>query len=197
MDVAAIPSSQAHVPITLGEIGLRPPEMKIFLDCEFTDLVGIKADPKLISVGLAGPDDMTFYAELVDSWIPADCSDFVREAVLPQLTGGAARMTETECAQHLKDWIEAINKPVELLSDSPSFDCPFIQDLFDRYAWPSNLSRECGWAAEGRPLDVWNQAVEGFWEAMRRKGYGRHHALHDAMASRAGWLVTSQRLDSE
>lgn len=59
--------------------------MLVFFDTEFTEL-GI--DPRLISIGLVSEDgERTFYAELSDTHVPSDCSDFAREAALPHLEG--------------------------------------------------------------------------------------------------------------
>ncbi len=60
--------------------------MKLFLDCEFTQL---SPAAKLISLALVAEDGSEFYAELPDSWHMEDCSDFVVEIVLPQLWGGS------------------------------------------------------------------------------------------------------------
>lgn len=56
--------------------------MRIFLDCEFTQL---NATAKLISLALVAEDGREFYVELLDTWHTEDCSDFVKEIVLPQL----------------------------------------------------------------------------------------------------------------
>ncbi|MDP2401135.1 MAG: 3'-5' exoribonuclease [Actinomycetota bacterium] len=165
--------------------------MKIFFDTEFTDLLGIEHTPALISIGLAaekaaeGTD--TFYAELTDTWTPEICSDFVLEAVLPELTGGDARMTEAEAANQLKAWIEAFQQPVQLYSDAPSFDWPFVEDLFDRHGWPENLVRKCAWI-ETDDFAMY-EAIEAFWT--RERGSVRHHALWDALSLRIGWRAIS------
>ena len=68
--------------------------MLIFFDTEFTEL-GI--DPRLISIGLVSEvGDRTFYAELSDTYMPADCGDFARLAMLPKLEAGKALMTFDE-----------------------------------------------------------------------------------------------------
>ena len=56
--------------------------MLIFFDTEFTEL-GL--DPKLISIGLVSLHGEYFYAELTDTWRLDDCSQFVRDMVLPEL----------------------------------------------------------------------------------------------------------------
>lgn len=47
--------------------------MRLFLDCEFTQLT---AQAKLISLALVAEDGREFYVELLDSWRLEDCSDF-------------------------------------------------------------------------------------------------------------------------
>ena len=54
--------------------------MLVFLDTEFTSFVR----PDLISIGLVAEEGREFYAERTD-YRKDDCSDFVRETVLPLL----------------------------------------------------------------------------------------------------------------
>lgn len=107
--------------------------------------------------------------------------------MLPELTGGAARMTEAECARSLKGWIEAFRQPVQLYSDAPSFDWPFVADLFDRHGWPENLSRQCEWIETDDHLMY--EAIEAFRD--REIDSVRHHALWDALRLRAGWMAVN------
>lgn len=150
----------------------------IYFDTEFTEL-GI--DPRLISIGFVSEDGTrTFYAELSDTYGPSDCSDFVREAVLPHLEGGAARMDMHELTLRLGNWLESFSQPVQLATDSFSWDWPWIQEIFDLSGtWPENV--------ESRPLILsqslaFNLAVENAYA----NGLRRHHALDDAKAHRLG-----------
>ena len=54
--------------------------MKLFLECEFTQL---NQHTKLISQGLVSEAGDEFYVELTDTYQVADCSDFVIQNVLP------------------------------------------------------------------------------------------------------------------
>ena len=63
--------------------------MRLFLDCEFTKL---SAQAKLISLALVAEDGREFYVEVIDAWREEDCSEFVKEIVLPQLWGGEYAM---------------------------------------------------------------------------------------------------------
>lgn len=56
--------------------------MKLFLDCEFTQL---NKDTKLISLALVSEVGDEYYVELTDTYSVEDCSDFVIQNVLPQL----------------------------------------------------------------------------------------------------------------
>lgn len=161
--------------------------MLIFFDTEFTEL-GI--DPRLVSIGLISEQgDRTFYAEISDTYQPSDCSDFVREAVLPHLEGGEARMDMHELTLRLGNWLESFEQPVQLATDSLSWDWPWIQEIFDLPGtWPENV--------EGRPLILsqspeFNLAVEDAYAT----GLRRHHALDDAKANRLGRLA--QEKDNE
>lgn len=92
--------------------------MLIFFDCEFIEL-GI--GPKLISMGFVAEDESRdFYAELSGNYLPADCSDFVYEAVLPHLQGGDALLSMDELTLRLGNWIEDFEHPVQLATDSLS-----------------------------------------------------------------------------
>ena len=60
----------------------RDEEMKLFLDCEFTQL---NRETKLISLALVPEVGEAFYVELTDTYRVEDCSEFVIQNVLPQL----------------------------------------------------------------------------------------------------------------
>lgn len=155
----------------------------IFFDTEFTEL-GI--DPKLISIGLISEQgDRTFYAELTTYQL-SDCSDFVREAVLPHLEGGEARMDMHELTLRLGNWLESFDAPIQLATDSLSWDWPWIQEIFCLPGtWPENVAR--------RPLILsqspeFNLAVEAAFTT----GLRRHHSLDDAKANRLGRIAQQQ-----
>lgn len=164
---------------------------RIFFDTEFTEL-GI--DPKLISIGLVAEDGVrTFYAELSDTYVPSDCSDFAREAVLPHLEGGDTRMTLRELAERLVAWLEAFDEPVKLATDSMAWDWPWIQEIFGELdTWPANV--------DGKPLllsmnnlnnyDLFVKTVELAFRTLRR-----HHSLDDAKANRLGWIAAGGDID--
>lgn len=77
--------------------------MLVFIDTEFTEL---SIAPGLISIGLVSEDgNRVFYAELSDTYQSSECSDFVREVVLPKFQGGDAIMTMRELSLRLVDWL--------------------------------------------------------------------------------------------
>ena len=162
----------------------------IFFDTEFTDL-GV--DPRLISIGLVAEDgERSFYAELTDTYQSADCGEFARMAVLPQLEGGAVRMSLAELGEQLEAWIAAFGVPVQLATDSLAWDWPWVQEIFDELGrWPSNLERQ-PLVLQREP--AFNLAVEAAFakpkEGASATRLRRHHALDDAIANRRGWLET-------
>ena len=161
--------------------------MLIFFDTEFSGLI---LDPKLISIGMIAEDgERTFYAELSDTYQVSACEPFVHEAVLPHLQGGEALMTMDELTLRLGNWIEDFNQPVQLVTDSLSWDWPWIQELFYLPGtWPKNL--------DGKPVQLYEMADSPFLERAVEEAYQthiprlcRHHALDDARANRLAWLA--------
>lgn len=152
----------------------------VFFDTEFTEL-GI--NPRLISIGLVSEDgEQTFYAELADTYQPNDCSYFVLETVLPLLEGGTQQMPMHELVLRLGSWLESLDGPVKLATDSQAWDWPWIQEIFHLAGtWPQNVDR--------RPLIL--QLTSGFERGTERAfktGLRRHHSLDDAKANRLAWL---------
>lgn len=165
----------------------------IFFDTEFTDLA---VDPKLISIGLISEDGAMFYAELNDTYDQAQCSDFVVEAVLPHLEGGARRISEAELALRLGNWIEGLGDPVQLVTDSTAWDWPWIQELFSLPGvWPANL--------DGKPVNILNLVDADRFDQVTEDVFAlnpqlrRHHALDDAVANRLAYLEIMQPLRSD
>lgn len=178
--------------------------MIIFFDTEFT---GLGIDPKLISIGFITEDGAhEFYAELSDTYQPADCSSFVREAILPHLQGGDALMTFNECATRLLRWLIDFDEPVQLATDSLAWDWMWIEELFAEAGtgtnWPQHMDAH-GKSEVFRPPNVDGkpfilsqtpqimQAVEfAFRDHVPR--LRRHHALDDAKVNRLAWLACNE-----
>lgn len=100
--------------------------MMVFLDCEFTRL---SAAAKLISLALVAEDGREFYVELLDTWQEEDCSDFVKEIVLPQLWGGSYALPIFEARISLLRFLTSFKKEVEIVTDAPQYDWELFCDL--------------------------------------------------------------------
>lgn len=148
---------------------------RIYFDTEFTQF----ESPRLISIALvAEGSDREFYAEPNDTYQPSDCSDFVLDVVLPRLTRLPEHtMSEAHLSFRLAEWIEGFSGQVELISDAPAWDWPFIEQLFqdNGYGWPRNLFRQCG-----KPRDThgkYGRRMAEYWVTHYAM---MHNALTDA-----------------
>jgi hypothetical protein len=160
----------------------------VFLDTEFTNW----STPRLISIGLVDlSGERNFYAELTDTYMATHCSTFVRERVLPLLTGAEAQLTSRECRDALVAWFAGFGGPVEIVSDCLEYDFYVLLDLLG-HDWPANLPQV------GLQFDARNdRAIQPNLVDARLHYYRgnsaqqKHHALHDALAMRASWLQAS------
>ena len=108
--------------------------MRLFLDCEFTRL---SATAELISLALVAEDGREFYVELLDTWREEDCSDFVKEIVLPQLSGGSYALPIVEARIALLRFLTSFKKEVEIVTDAPQYDWELFCDLvYEGGRWP-------------------------------------------------------------
>ncbi len=89
------------------------PNINVFFDTEFTTMDEKNGVQTLISIGCVAQDGREFYAELSDTWHPANCSAFVNANVLPLLEGGEFRMDEATLAIRLKAWLENLHSPID------------------------------------------------------------------------------------
>lgn len=169
-----------------NNVDRKPDATLVFFDTEFTEL---GMNPRLISIGLVSEDgDRTFYAELADTYRLSDCSDFVKEAVLPHLEGGEARMDMYELAFRLGNWLESFEQSIQLATDSLSWDWPWIQEMLRLPGtWPENLVN--------KPL-VLSQSPAFILsvEDAFKSGLRRHHSLDDAKANRLGRLAQEKEI---
>ncbi|MGE4531357.1 MAG: hypothetical protein AB7C98_08540 [Acidithiobacillus sp.] len=155
--------------------------LHVFFDTEFTDL-GIGS--KLISIGLVTEDgDRQFYAELTGTYELAECCDFVRETVLPQLEGGSSvRMDMPTLTHHLGVWLLGLGESVQLVTDSLAWDWPWVQGIFwENGSWPRNVLSQPLILGQTEEM---NEAIETAFA----QGLRQHHALDDAKANRLAWL---------
>lgn len=112
--------------------------MKLFLDCEFSQL---NASTKLISLALVSESGHEFYVELTDTYQFTDCSDFVIKNVLPQLSLPNYGATLAEAQAALKIFLKGIEGPLEVCSDAPDWDWDFFCQLaYLDHRWPSHVA---------------------------------------------------------
>lgn len=148
--------------------------MICFLDCEFTGLV---PNPKLISIALVSESGEELYIELTDGYDEADCSEFVRNIVLPQLDTLVHGRSTAEAKALLADYLSRAGEGsiIEIATDAPQWDWPLFVELAKVDATlPANV--------QGEPLNL-----QGYFSALLMievadddVGYAPHHALLDA-----------------
>jgi hypothetical protein len=100
--------------------------LKIFLDCEFTQL---NQNSKLISLALVSESGEEFYVELTDTYSVEDCSDFVIQNVLPQLDPLRCGQSLSEAQVSLRRFLGSFAEELEVCSDAPHWDWGFFYDL--------------------------------------------------------------------
>ncbi|MGQ8918126.1 hypothetical protein ACUUYP_11960 [Pseudomonas lundensis] len=138
--------------------------MRLYLDCEFTEL---SAAAKLISLALVGPDGREFYVEVIDTWREDDCSDFVKEIVLPQLWGGEYAMPIIEARKALLQFLATYDEELEVVTDAPIYDWELFCELaYHDGKWPKNV--------RNFPTDATTLTATNDGEELP------HHALLDA-----------------
>lgn len=138
--------------------------MRLFLDSEFSQL---SAQAKLISLALVGQDRREFYVEVVDSWREEDCSEFVKEIVLPQLWGGKYAMPIIEARAALLRFLATYDEQLEIVTDAPVYDWELFCELaYHDGKWPKNV--------RNFPTDATTLTATNYGEELP------HHALLDA-----------------
>lgn len=111
--------------------------MKLFLDCEFTQL---NKDTKLISMALVAESGQEFYVELLDTYGITDCSEFVIEHVLPQLTPTLHGQTFAEAQTSLSGFLACFDEMLEICTDAPDWDWDYFCDLaYVNHSWPTHV----------------------------------------------------------
>jgi len=110
---------------------------RIYLDCEFTEL---NATAKLISLALVAEDAREFYVELLDTWHHDDCSDFVKEIVLPQLWGDHHSCFIFDARDRLLAFLRSLDCMITVVTDAPEYDWElFCQLAYNEGKWPQNV----------------------------------------------------------
>lgn len=112
--------------------------MRLFLDCEFTQL---NRDTKLISLALVSEAGHEYYVELTDTYLVGDCSDFVIQNVLPQLNLPEHGQPLVEAQASLLAFLSNLEGPLEICSDAPDWDWDlFCQLAYVSHRWPANVT---------------------------------------------------------
>lgn len=111
--------------------------MRLFLDCEFTELSQLA---KLIFLALVAEDGREFYVEVVDAWREEDCSEFVKEIVLPQLWAREYALPIIEARSELLRFLATYDEELEVVTDAPVYDWELFCELaYDNGRWPRNV----------------------------------------------------------
>ncbi|UXL37074.1 3'-5' exonuclease [Pseudomonas fragi] len=147
--------------------------MKIFLDCEFTQL---NQDSKLISLALVSESDEEFYVELTDTYVVEDCSCFVIQNVLPQLNLRRYGKSLIEAQRSLRRFLDGLDGELEVCSDAPNWDWDFFVNLVDvkHQPWPVQVMNQ--------PTNLISHFTQVNTEALEHVELCDlpHHALLDA-----------------
>ncbi|AYC31774.1 hypothetical protein D3880_04965 [Pseudomonas cavernae] len=108
----------------------------IYIDTEFTQLSPAR---QLISLALVDSAGAEFYVELTDTWHEDDCSDFVRDIVLPQLDGQRYGMPSRAACQALHGFLAGLGE-VEIVGDALAWDWPLLLELLGPAGLPANVT---------------------------------------------------------
>lgn len=152
--------------------------MLVFIDTEFSDFI----NTELISIGLVSQDGQSFYVEL--PFNVKECSDFVKEAVIPLLGKVVgAQIPREELKPRLLEWLEQFkseDQPTVVCFDY-SGDWTLLCDALDNEV-PSWIH---GANVSGRYINELREEI--FWRD--NPELMRHHALNDARALKASFVL--------
>ncbi|VVO74550.1 3'-5' exoribonuclease domain-containing protein [Pseudomonas fluorescens] len=161
--------------------------MKIFLDCEFTQL---NKYSKLISLALVSESGDEFYIELTDTYSVEDCSDFVIQNVLPQLDLLRYGQSLVEARASLRSFLSGFAEELEVYSDAPHWDWDFFCDLAsaEHQPWPVQVVSQ--------PTNLTSLFNQVSVEALEQVELSDppHHALLDARVLAELFKVLASRL---
>lgn len=141
--------------------------MKLYLDCEFTQL---SSEAKLISLALVAENGREFYVELMDTWDTQDCSDFVIEIMFPRLWHGSYAMPVVAAREALLAFLKGFSETLEIVTDAPQFDWELFCELaYVDGRWPSNVLNR---PTDAGRLQRWSPSTPSF--PLGRSNYRRH-----------------------
>jgi hypothetical protein len=161
--------------------------LKIFLDCEFTQL---NKDSKLISLALVSESGDEFYVELTDTYSVKDCSDFVIQNVLPQLDRLRYGQSLVKARASLRSFLSGSAEELEVCSDAPHWDWDFFCDLAsaEHQPWPVQVVSQ-----PTNLISLFNQLSAEALEQVELSD-PPHHALLDARMLTELFKVLASRL---
>lgn len=166
----------------------RPEQRIVFIDCEFTDLV----DPRLLSIGLVCDDGRELYIELTGDTHLADASSFVLDTVVPQFgLMPHAVATQIELGKRVGAWLLGLGDPSITVCYDYHADMDLLEaTLHSAGLWtrlsPALKPTHVGYLIGESGVDVAMEASST--ASFAADGLGRHHALADARALRAGYV---------
>jgi hypothetical protein len=140
---------------------------RLYIDTEFTQLNSAR---QLISLALVDAHGHEFYVEINDTWTEQDCSDFVKEIVLPQLDLSALGLPVQQARSALKAFLASLGT-VEVIGDALAWDWPLFLELLGPDGLPANVlgCREIAPESLGLSVDLQQLLASA-----------PHHALLDA-----------------
>jgi hypothetical protein len=161
--------------------------LKIFLDCEFTQL---NQKSELISLALVSESGEEFYVELTDTYSVEDCSDFVIQNVLPQLDPLRYGQSLVEARASLRRFLSGFHEELEVCSDAPQWDWGFFCDLacVDHQPWPVQVVSQ-----PTNLTSLFNQVNAEALEQVQLSDLP-HHALLDARMLAELFNILASRL---
>ena len=161
--------------------------MKLFLDCEFTQL---NQYSKLISLAVVSESGEEFYVELTDSYTVEECSDFVIQNVLPQLDPLRYGQSLVEARASLRRFLGCFDEKLEVCSDAPHWDWGFFCDLAcaDHQPWPVQVVSQ-----QTNLTSLFNQVNAEALEQVELSDLP-HHALLDARMLAELFKILASRL---
>jgi len=166
--------------------------MLVFLDTEFTCIEA----PELLSIGLVSDAGDELYVELAGNFHLVNASTFVLDTVVPQF--GLMPQSVTTLAElgHLVGvWLLELavsgTAPLDVAYDyhtdfdllEQALQAAGLWDQVQKFLEPTHVAYLIG-------DDCVESAMEASWmNSFAANGIGRHHALADARALRAGFVA--------
>ncbi len=151
--------------------------MRIWFDTEFIE-DGRTID--LISIGIVCESGMAYYAESSECDL-SRASPWVRENVLPHLSGGTALATRKQIADEI---VRIVGEKPEFWAYYADYDWVALCQL---YGTMMDLPK--GWPMYCRDIKQWCDALGN--PELPTQGKGEHHAMADAKWSREAWRYLS------